>query len=245
MSDLLNHINMDGEDRVIHPNEIEAGYAPSHNIWNDDTDEEWCQSRDAVDKKDIPLFGSKQKLSIHVPQIEYDEHGHIIRNQFVDYVMPKFVSTESTNVTFLQYSTSPYTYGLVAEDTKPTDFTNDESSEGVSLASSSSWKTIRTVTLEAGTWLVQCAVRFTHTSGAEVDSNGNLSYRGIGLTTSEDSGPAILFAQECAAAYKVFTNLTCFNLLRPTSQTTYYLNARQNSTVAVDAYPRIRCIRIL
>ncbi len=120
--------------------------------------------------------------------------------------------------------------------TKETGAITTTSANDVSITSGTSWQTLLTFTLAAGTYIIKCYAGF---------ANNSSGYRHLVVTTN---GTTTL--SRFTADYRTPNNgtvTTCqFTFFhKVTSSTTLYLSCRQNSGSTLTVNPGVQCIRIL
>ena len=103
---------------------------------------------------------------------------------------------------------------------------------------SGSWKTVATITLEAGRWIIYATAQLGGTSAT--------GYRGLMISASRDSSSRVAeWAQDRRpgiSGSNVFAN--CMHIAPLTSQTTFYINVYQSSGADITVYGRIVAMRI-
>ena len=103
---------------------------------------------------------------------------------------------------------------------------------------SGSWKTVATITLEAGRWIIYATAQLGGTSAT--------GYRGLMISASRDSSSRVAeWAQDRRpgiSGSNVFA--TCMHIAPLTSQTTFYINVYQSSGADITVYGRIVAMRI-
>ena len=106
-----------------------------------------------------------------------------------------------------------------------------------SLASGTTSTSLGTFALNAGTWVVMVTFRFA----------SNSSGRRFGSVSTTAGGSAVdsALVLTAAPANGAITYYNVSSYLRPTSSTTYHINAYQNSGSALGVYAYYRCVRII
>lgn len=133
-------------------------------------------------------------------------------------------------------------FEISATDTKPSNMTTDNSPAAVSVGSSNNWQCITSsfiFSAQAGeVWLVQIALQF------QANASG---LRGIGLNGSNSTEPSVIFKHQVPAVTTsgTVTNLTFCSFVKPSSNTNYYIWARQNSGQSLNVTYRYRAIKLL
>ncbi len=107
----------------------------------------------------------------------------------------------------------------------------------VSIATST-WKSVCSLTLSAGRWLVYATGRF--------NNNANGTIRGIRVGTSADSsgGATVQFTDYRPPVTNNYTYCKSVDMAILSSQTTYYLNAYQNTGSDLGVVGRLYAVRI-
>ena len=131
---------------------------------------------------------------------------------------------------------------ISATDTKPTNYSADDSWSNEDLASGTSWTKVAEATIGKGLWLVNWAVNFR-----SAGTSGNTGYRGAGCGLTANAEPLTYIRQQTlACTSNTMTTLSGTAIYNETgSNTKIYLNARhtQGATIKTDA--RLRVVRIL
>lgn len=137
------------------------------------------------------------------------------------------------------------TWGNTSISTLPTGYVSatpantvlSESPNSISL-SSGSWKTTASITFSRGIWLLSAFVQFaSNTSGR----------RSAVLSTSQDDGTSIrnMSSDNQTPVNGAITLCRFVDVLQIPTQTTYYLNAYQNSGSSLTTYGRMTAIKIV
>ena len=111
------------------------------------------------------------------------------------------------------------------------------SGSAVSVASGNSYTNIGSITLGAGRWIIYAVAQFS------ANANG---VRGMAFSkTSGSSTPVSQWAQDRASGLSgAATFCKCVHMEALTAQTTFYVNAMQNSGSALNAFARVIAMRI-
>lgn len=132
---------------------------------------------------------------------------------------------------------------ISATDTKPTGYDDQTSLSAVPVPNSTSYTEIATVSLTAGTWIINWAASFPSIGST------NSGYRAAGFTPSTTGDPyAYMMIQVPAVTNNTFTCISSSFIYVATSNTTLRLKARQyqgTSGTSLNVTPRIQAIKIL
>ncbi len=111
------------------------------------------------------------------------------------------------------------------------------SGSAVSVASGAAYTNIGSITLDAGRWIIYVVAQFS------ANANG---VRGMAFSkTSDSSTPVSQWAQDRASGLSgAATFCKCVHMEALSSQTTFYVNAMQNSGSALNAFARVVAIRV-
>ena len=113
-------------------------------------------------------------------------------------------------------------------------------SSGTSVTHGTSWTTLLSVNITAGTWLVSWAANFATSGGT------NTGYRAAGVATTGDPY-AYMAAQVPAVTNNTYTLVSGCALHVATGNQTLNLKVRQYSTAntSIPVIPRLQVIKIL
>ncbi len=100
------------------------------------------------------------------------------------------------------------------------------------------WKSVCSLTLDAGRWLVYATGRF--------NTNANGTHRSIRVSTSADSsgGTTVQFTDYRSPTSGTYTYCKSMDMAVISTQTTYYINAYQDSGSSLDVTGRLYAVRI-
>lgn len=150
--------------------------------------------------------------------------------------------TRGANIHFVP-DASTGEISISATDTKPSGYDDQTSLSAVPVPNSTSYTEIATVSLTAGTWVINWAVSFPSIGST------NSGYRAAGFTPSTTGEPyAYMMIQVPAVTNNTFTCISSSFIYVATSNTTLRLKARQyqgTSGTSLNVTPRIQAIRIL
>ena len=135
---------------------------------------------------------------------------------------------------------NPLSAQLAAKADPPSNYDGQTTAAGTAVSHGSTWTTLLSVNITAGTWLVSWAANFATSGGT------NTGYRGAGVATTGDPF-AYMAAQVPAVTNNTYTLVSGCALHVATGTQTLNLKVRQYSTsgTSLTVTPRLQVIKIL